>query len=193
MDDGKKKPEQEEPEGTWQYKSDTAAPETPPTAPVDKATSAPEAEVEWTASEFVAHHKGFLWYASFGLVGFVMATGVYVITHDLFSVFVIGTLAAVIGVAASRKPRVMTYRLNRAGLTIGQRFHPYGEFKSFSVIDEGAFASITFMPLKRFMPTVSIYFSPEDEKRIIEALSRHLPMQPAPRDTFDTILRRVRF
>jgi hypothetical protein len=194
MEAGDKEPKQDEPESQWQYKSDDKGEPAPAVA--DAAAppaSAGQDVVEWTASEFVAHQKGFGWYMVLGLIGFVIAAGVYLVTHDIFSVVVVGTLAAVIGVAANQKPRVMTYRLDRSGLTIGQKLHPYGEFKSFSVVNEGAFASVTFLPLKRFMLSVSVYVAPDDQSRIIEALSRHLPMQPAGRDTFDHMLRRIRF
>lgn len=186
----------EKPEGDWQYKPDSAGAVPEPSA--SQPTASPRTpddtdQIDWTASEFVAHHKGAGWYIALALIGFLIASGVYILTRDVFSVLVIGTLAGIVGVAANRQPRVMEYRLDRSGLAIGRRFHPYGEFKSFSVIDEGVFSNITFMPMKRFIPPVSIYFSPEDERRIIEVLSRHLPMQPAPHDALDTVLRRIRF
>ncbi|HSW66008.1 MAG TPA: hypothetical protein VLI54_02625 [Bacillota bacterium] len=184
-----------EPEGSWQYTPGAGT--GVPVGGADNQSAAAGAPnpngVEWTASEFVAHQKGIGWYLLFGGIGLVVAVVVYIITHDVFSVVVIGVLAGILGYATSRKPRVMTYRLDRNGLTIGQKFHPYGQFKSFAVIDEGAFASITFEPMKRFMPPVSIYFSPEDEQKIVSALASRLPMQPAGRDTFDQMLRRVRF
>lgn len=179
--------QQAAPQNNWQYQPETTA------APDLQSEQPAASEVAWTASEFVAHQKGTGWYVTLGFIGLTIASGVYIVAHDVFSVFVIGTLAAIIGVAASRQPRVMNYRLNRSGLSIGKKFYPYGSFRSFSVVEEGAFASITFMPGKRFMPSASVYFAPEDEKRIVEVLSRHLPMQPAPRDLFDNILRRVRF
>ena len=191
MDGGEKptdKQPEDEPAAQWNYASDEATSQ----EPLPPLTASGD-EVEWTASEFIDHTKGAGWYSVLGLVGFLIAAGVYVVTRDIFSVVVIGVLAAVIGVSASRPPRVMTYRLNRSGLIIGKKVHPYGEFKSFSVIDEGAFASISFTPLKRFMPPVNIYFSPEDEQRIIEVLARHLPMQPASHDIFDVVMRQIRF
>jgi len=185
-----------EPEGNWQYTPGAGVntPDPDTQQPFGQQPAAPGPNgVEWTASEFVAHQKSIGWYLLFGGMGLVVAIGVFVITHDVFSVVVIGLLAGVLGYATSRKPRVMTYRLDRGGLTIGQKFHPYGEFKSFSLIDEGAFASITFEPMKRFLPPVSIYFSPEDEQKIVNALASHLPMRPAGREMFDQMLRRIRF
>jgi hypothetical protein len=114
------------------------------------------------------------WYLVFGLVGLVLAAGVFLINHDIFSVIVIAMVAGILGYATSRKPRVMTYRLDHTGLTIGQKFRPYAEFKSYSLIDEGPFASITLAPLKRFMPTTSVYFSPEDEHKIVEVLAARI-------------------
>ncbi len=191
MDEGNQKTTGQEPQSGWQY-APSSGPANTPTPNPGPSAPAP-GDVEWTASEFVAHQKGFAWYLGFGGIGLLLAVGIFALTRDIFSVVVIVILSCVLGYATSRQPRVLTYRLDRSGLTIGQKFHPYGEFKSFALINEGAFTSITFAPLKRFMPPLSIYFSPEDEHAIMTALGAHLPMQPAVRDGFDQLMRRVRF
>jgi hypothetical protein len=102
-------------------------------------------------------------------------------------------MAILLGVVAGRKPRVMDYKLDNGGLTIGETFHPYGEFRSFAIMEDGAFLSITFLPLKRFMPPVSVYYSPEDQEKITDVLSHHLPMEMRQRDAVDRFSRRIRF
>ena len=117
----------------------------------------------------------------------------YFITHDIVSSSVIIIVAVLFGVTAAHKPRVLNYRLDSNGLGIGQKFYPYGLFKAFSVVDEGSFSNITFVPLKRFMPGISIYYDPQDEEKIINALTAHLPMEQVSHDTFDRLMRKVRF
>lgn len=193
MDGGTQKTSSQQEEADWEYKGgDVQGNPSTPAAAVPHVAAGPD-DVEWTASEYVAHQKGPFWYVIFGAGGLVVAAGIYLITHDVFSVVVISILAGILGYYSSRTPRVLTYRLDHAGLTIANKFHPYGEFKSFAVVDEGAFSSIVFASLKRFMPPVSIYFAPDDEQRVTEMLASHLPMQPADRDGFDRLMRSIRF
>ena len=139
------------------------------------------------------HHKNIGWYFLLVLALGVASALLYLITRDMISVVAVVILAVVFGVSAGRKPRILNYQLDRAGLTVGQRFYSYGNFKSFSLVNEGAFTSIMFMPLKRFMPAVSIYFSPEDEEKIVEVLSAHLPLQQGEQDAIDKLMHRIRF
>ncbi len=83
--------------------------------------------------------------------------------------------------------------LDASGLTIGTAFHPYAEFKSFALIDEGTFSSIILAPLKRFLPPLSVYISAEDQDRIVEVLAQYLPMEMREHDAIDRLSRRIRF
>jgi hypothetical protein len=174
----------------WQYAAEPQAAANYMT-PVDMGQT-PQ-EVEWTASEFVAHNKGLEWYAALGVGAVVLAALIYVLTHDTVSAIIIVFVALLLGIAATRKPRVLHYQVNDHGLGIGQKFYPYSEFKSFAVMEEGAFSSITFLPLKRFMPPISIYYAPEDEERIVQVLAFYLPMEMRTHDAIDRLIRRIRF
>jgi len=88
---------------------------------------------------------------------------------------------------------VLEYSLDNRGLTIAQKSYPYGVFRSFAVIDEGAFSSIVFIPLKRFMPVLTIYYAPEDENEVVATIADHLPMEQRKRDAIDTLLHKIRF
>ena len=197
MDAPDQKPAQDQPEPETQWEYTSAAPSAPEASDAPAAADAPapqsQGDVEWTASEFIAHHKGVGWYAA--LVGIAIVVGglVYLIARDLVSIIVIAIFVLIVAVAAARQPRVVTYRLDRKGLTVGQKVYPYGVFKAFSLIEEGPFASITFTPLSRFTLPLSIYFSPEDEEKIINSLASRLPMQPASQDFVDTLMRHARF
>ncbi len=60
--------------------------------------------------------------------------------------------------------------MNRSGLQIGVKSYGFQDFKTFSIAEEGAIVSIVFMPLKRFMPPLTIYVAPDMEDK-----SRRLP------------------
>lgn len=149
--------------------------------------------VSWTASEFVAHNKSAEWYMAVGIVAVLLAVIVYFMSHDIISVVITLIVAIIFGIGASRQPRQMQYAVSDNGVSIGAHFYPYGSFRSFTVASEGPFRSIVFMPLKRFMPPISIYFDPADEQRIGEILADHLPMHEHREAATDKLMRRIRF
>ena len=79
------------------------------------------------------------------------------------------------------------------GLRLRGNFYDYGQFRSFAVVPEGTFQSITLMPLKRFMPMLTVYYSPEDEQKITDLLANQLPLENRGRDTLDRFLHHIRF
>jgi hypothetical protein len=189
-DDQQKTPAPQAPQASWQF-----TPEPNQQAGVAPTSPAPSSEptVSWTASEFVAHQKNAGWYAMLVVVAVVLAAIVYLLTHDKISVAVVVIVGILFGVIAGNRPRVLTYQLDGDGITISRRLYPYGTFKSFSVIDEGAFSSIMLLPLKRFMPPISVYFAPDDQERILDVLAQHLPMSQDTHDVLDRFMSRIKF
>jgi hypothetical protein len=149
--------------------------------------------ITWTASEFIAHDKSASWYGVLALAGILLAGLVYLILRDPISSTVVLVCTVLFGIYAARKPRQIYYQLDETGLAIGRRNHDYREFRSFAVVDEGAFASIVFMPLKRFAPLLSVYFDPADEAAITEVLADHLPVEPRQMDLLERMLKAIRF
>ena len=149
--------------------------------------------ISWTASEFIAHEKSGGWYLRLALVSLFIAGVVVLLTRDKISAVVVLVGAVLFGIVASRQPRQLDYSIDNEGVTIGQKRIPYEQFRSFSVVPEGAFSSIVFMPLKRFATTTTIYFAPGDEERIINLLSDRLPFEEQHHDPIEKLMRRVRF
>lgn len=170
----------------WQFKADDNAAERP------RPTSQPSS-VSWTASEFIAHDKASGWYGLLALGGALGAAIIYLLTRDIITTGMIIIVTVLFGVFAARKPRVLDYGLDGSGIHIGQKFYPYGDFKSFSVIDEGSISGIWLMPLRRFMPNLTIYYAPDDEDKILNVLSQYLPFEDRQHDMVDRFLRKVRF
>lgn len=182
----------QEPAGSWQFNRQGQEAETGAAHPTTP-THASAQPISWTASEFIAHHKSASWYGLLGLGTVALAAIIYLLTHDKVSTGVVVVAAFILGIYAARKPRVLEYRLDDTGLSVGGKAYSYNLFKSFAVVDEGAFASIVLMPLKRFMPVLTIYYAPEDEPKILKMLSEHLPVEEHRYDAVDSFLRRIRF
>lgn len=153
----------------------------------------PTTTLSWKASEYIAHHKSPGWYTALGFAALVGAYGLWLFTKDLISPGVLVFGAIILGAYSGRQPRQQQFQLDQTGLTIGAKYYPYHDFRSFSIIAEGAFSSIMFMPLKRFASAVSIYYSPQDEAAIITLLGDRLPSEDHGHDLIDRFMNRIRF
>lgn len=154
---------------------------------------APAEAVSWTASEFVAHEKSAGWYGGLAAVAAIVAALIYLLTRDIISTVVVLVCAGAFGVLGGKKPRQLQYHLDSSGITVGSKHFTYEMFRSFSVVPEGAFSSIVFMPLKRFAPLTTIYYAPEDEPKIINILTDRLPFEERKDAVIDSLMKRVRF
>jgi len=153
----------------------------------------PEHIVAWTASEFIAHQKDSRWYMAVIGITIVLAAAVRLLTHDNISTVMVVILGIVFCVAGARKPRMLSYAISEDGIEAGERFYPFADFKSFSVVHDGPFSSIELMPVKRFMPMTSIYCSPETEDEAIDLLAEFVPYEERDHSLIDVFARRIRF
>src|SRR5690349_9554131 len=135
-----------QPESPWQYDGNQ-----PPQARQQLPPLPGQDEVTWTASEFIDHGKDSQWYLMLASGTIVADVILYFWIHEFFTIAAITIMAVLLGIMAGRKPQVLTYKLDSGGITIADKYYPYGAFRSFSIIDEGAFSSVMLMPLKRFM------------------------------------------
>jgi len=175
------------PDSQWQYTDDNGSKSSDSELP-----SSPEA-VDWTASEFIAHHKELPWFMGLAVITVVVAALVFLLTHDLISTSMIVVVGAAFGYIAQRKPKSIHYRIDSQGILMGSKHYGYFEFKSFSAVQEDGARSIRLLPLKRFMPMVSMYYAPVDEKKIIDNLSNQLPYEEHKLDAVDQLMHRLRF
>jgi hypothetical protein len=149
--------------------------------------------VSWTASEFIAYHKDVKWYIVLAISAIVLSASIYLIIGDILTAVFVLIAAAVLGIFAGRQPRELPYSVDDQSVTIGQKRYLLDNFRSFAVVPEGAFSSIIFMPLKRFAPTLTIYYAPPDEEKILAIIAECLPMTQHKPDIVDSFMRRIRF
>ena len=149
--------------------------------------------ISWTGSEFIANQKGPGWYGTF-LLGLIVLVGtVFAITRDYISTVSIAVVGILFLILANRKPRQLTYQIDDKGVSVGSRFYPFEHFKSFAVAQDGAIGYINLLPLKRFLPEVSIYFPPEQGDKIIGILASHLPHDAGGERQIDRLAKKLRF
>lgn len=167
------------------------APQAPTTTP--HAPASAQDAIRWQASEFVDHEKNHNWFVLLGIAALAVCGIVYLLSGSIFSVVVVLFAAAAFGVTANQKPRTMEYALLSNEVQIGERRYKYDDFRSFSVVKEGALWSIVLQPTKRFMPLITVYFDPNDGEKIFDVLSAQMPHEERKLDAVDQLMRRIRF
>lgn len=150
-------------------------------------------DVSWTASEYVEHHRPTSWYAGLSVATGLAVTLVFLLTRDTVSVVVIVMMGVLFGVFASRKPEVREYSINPRGISISGKLYPHEEFRSFSIHQEEGLRSLFLTPVKRFMPGITIYYPPDQEDAIMEALANFLPFEEGEPDAVDRFMSKIRF
>jgi hypothetical protein len=149
--------------------------------------------VTWSASEFVSHQKTTVWYIGLGAASAVITLVVFAVTRNILSAIVVAAAFMALGVLAARKPETKSFEISTDGVRVGAQGYPYSMFKSYSIVEDGAINCIWLRPLKRFMPTVAMYYGAEDEERIIMMLDNFLPQEDRQHDIVDRLSRRIRF
>jgi uncharacterized membrane protein YobD (UPF0266 family) len=165
----------------------------PQTAPEPPRMPEDDAVLEWEASEYVHHDKSPMWFAGLAGIMLVLLAVAYFLTHSWTFIVLVVVMAVAIGVFATRAPRILHYALTNTGMHIEESFYHYSDFRAFGIVEDGGLYSIMLIPIKRFMPAVSIYFAEDDGEEIVDILGARLPMQELHLDSVDRLMRRLRF
>ncbi len=166
-----------------------------PQKPADDGSQKPAKDqaVSWTGSEFIANEKNGKWFIVFFTALVLVVAAVFILTRDYISTISIALVGGLFAFLANNKPRQLAYKIDNSGINIGSKFYPFEQFKSFSLAREDAIEYVNLMPLKRFMPDVSIYFPPEETEKIVTILSDHLPHHDTGERQIDKLAKRLRF
>lgn len=179
--------DQDPAEETWKYSSE-----------IESETAANNTDdsfddISWSASEFVAHDKSILWYLSLSAITLVVTVLIYILTRDKISALVIVVAGGTLAFYAGRKPRLLNYKIDNSGLTIQDKLFSFNTFKSFAIVEDSAIPNIVLMPLKRFMPALSIYLDPATREEVTKVLSERLPQDLHHQAIVERFMQRVRF
>jgi hypothetical protein len=174
------------PDANWQFSGGDTTPASSFQLPVME-------DLVWTAAEFVEHEKSASWYVMLAVVGVVIAALSYLVSHDKITAGVIVAVMAGFGVFAARRPRTQQYRMSNNGILVGNKIYAFHDYKTFSVTEDSSVISIVFMPLKRFMPPLTIYVVPDMEEKVVNFLGGFMPFERHKADAVESLMRRIHF
>jgi hypothetical protein len=149
--------------------------------------------VHWSANETIDAKKGGLWFVALIFIALILIAGdILLLKEFTFSILVV-LMVAVIIIYSRRPARSIDYTLSGdQGLYIGEKLYHFSEFKAFGLIQDQGQHSILLVPIKRFLPGVSVYFPEEVGEKIVDILGARLPMRDMKLDFIDTIVRKLR-
>jgi hypothetical protein len=156
------------------------------------ATELPQpVPIVWQDIEYIQHEKGPMWYVGFFITVIVFVIGAVLLQAWTFIPLII-VMAVALVIYTHREPRHLNYTWSAKGLTINDQLHPTGEFKSFGVIQDSGHNALSFIPVKRFRPGLTVFFPVEVGEQLVDAVGAYLPMQDIHLDAFDQIIRKLR-
>lgn len=157
----------------------------------DDESVSDEAPVTWSAQEYIHQEKGTVWFIIFAVITLALLGLAVFLQQWSFAVLIV-VIAAVIVVSSKRPPRELTYSLSNDGLTIDNKLHKFGDFKSFGIIRDGEEFSVMLIPTQRFQPGITVYFPEDAGEAIVDMLGSRLPMKDLHLDVVDRLVRLLR-
>lgn len=151
-----------------------------------------EALFSWEASEYIEHDRNAMWYVAFVSITVLSAVASVVFLREWLGAVVLVLMAVAVLMFVRRPPKTLKCSLQGDGINIGDRFYPYGSFRSFSLVSDGVLQSLEFDPLKRFMPRLSVYIAPADEAKVVDVLASRLPRSDREQDAVDKLARTLK-
>jgi uncharacterized membrane protein YobD (UPF0266 family) len=147
--------------------------------------------INWEAQEYIARKKNPLWFVIMGLVvAALLALAIFTKDWSFCILIVVGVIALMLYIL--RPPRKLHYVLDNKGLTEGNKFYSYDEFKSFGILSEDNHYSIVLTARKRFNPRNNVFFPETQGEEIVDMFGEHLPMEPVELDLLDKLIRLLR-
>lgn len=148
-------------------------------------------DVSWEAEEYIQYKHNVGWYVALFAVSLALiALSVFLKWWSFLALIVVCIIAIL--VSSSRPPRKIKYKLDKTGLTEGNRLHKYEDFRAFGILKEDSHYSAVLIPKKRFGLQVKVYFPGGSGEAIVDALGARLPMEEVKLDFLDKIVNFLR-
>ena len=147
--------------------------------------------VSWEAEEYITHDKNAGWYIGLAIVGAALvALSIWLRWWTFTALVVLCVISLLIYVI--RPPRKIKYAVDAKGLTEGDKFYHFEDYRAFGILQDDTNFAIVMMPRKRFSPAVTVYFPKEKGEEIVDIFGARLPMEEVKLDFLDRIVRKLR-
>jgi len=159
----------------------------------EEEPKAPEQIIfQWQAPEFAYTQKPFGWFL--GIIAFfagLIALAVWF--QQWVTIILLVVMCLALSVWATRKPKLLIYRLTNYGIEVEEKKYLFDDFRSYYKYMDYNQPTLDLVPSKRFGTLVSLPLATEDASEIEAAISQMIPLIEHKEDIADKIFRRLRF
>ncbi|MDO4712975.1 MAG: hypothetical protein Q4B05_03685 [Candidatus Saccharibacteria bacterium] len=146
----------------------------------------------WQAPDSIPVQRGLTWH-----VIFITATlGLMLLALFVFKSWTFFILLPIMALALlllnAKPPTMITYAISPKGVYVGDKLYDFSEFRSFGLIEYQSQHSAVLLPVRRFSPAVTLYFSAQEGEQVVDMLGARLPMQPMQPDILEKLIRIIK-
>lgn len=148
--------------------------------------------IAWTAPEGIKVHRELWWYIAFGvvLIG-LMALAILVFKSPTFAIL-LPIMTVALFLLSEKTPQNINYAISPKGIYVGDKLYDFSEFRAFGITRENNQHSAILLPVKRFSPGLTLYFSEKEGEKIVDMLGARLPMQEIKPDALEKLIRMIK-
>ena len=131
-------------------------------------------KLEWQAQEYEFHKKSPEWFWALGVITLALVLAAVILKNFLFAALSVlsGFSLALYG---ARKPRIVAFKIDSRGITVGDKLHDYQSLKKFWINYNPPHKKEMFVESKKtFSPLITIELGDIDPGMAREYLLRYI-------------------
>lgn len=146
----------------------------------------------WHAPEGLRPHRDANWYIGFGVVTVALILiAIFLIKSWTFAVL-IPIMAAALLSLSFKTTQEINYAISPKGIYVADKLYDFSEFRAFGINEFSGQFSAILLPVKRFSPGLTIYFTEQQGEIIVDMLGARLPMQEIKPDALEKLIRIIK-
>ena len=172
----------------------TPAPETTPTLTPEQPAAGTDLTqpIAWQATEGSTAHRSVAWYVTLVVVVLgLMALSLFVFQSWTFTIL-LPIMAVALLLLATKPTSMVNYAISPKGVYVADKLYDFSEFRAFGLMRDDQQHAAVLLPVKRFSPALTIYFSEAEGEAIVDMLGSRLPMQEVRPDALEKIIRAIK-
>lgn len=130
----------------------------------------------WRAPEFVYKKKTAKWYLAIGIF-FLIILSVFILGKSWFAAMIVALSFWLFLSYAEKHPKLVDYKVDNTGITIGDKVITYGEIHSFTVDTTGETQTISLNTNYPFAMPVTMVVKKDNIDDVLNILIEHIPYQ----------------
>lgn len=160
----------------------------------DQSVETSELGLDWSASEYIHHHKDARWFLVMTLVMAALAAVTYFLSgRSLLAPVSVCLLALCLVIFALKRPQEHRYSLQAEGLLVADKLYPYDDFIHFTVFEDSEQLAVQLTPTKRWLVPLTVYVPVDVADGVIDHLRQVVAYEDKDQSLIDRFTHFIRF